>query len=745
MAQDPLQIKYDDLLCKAGFLNLQYTVRIRPAEKGSLYLSEITRITLQDLRRIIICSVREYIDPEDAIKKEMESYLKSCGAICGILILPSQILLVFMDKDLTYKWEPDNKNLNRTLSSEITPCTAEFFQKIEEYLEKVYRVIQKVYFREFGERETKKRRLQILSSIIEVLILNMCKQHDIILTKLPDSSLVNQLISFACEVPYSTPDLKNETGTDTSAKEVMLNAGLNIPVPEEVKISWLDPLLLTKILSLVLEKDKREPQRKKRTEDIPDSIKRESTLSLKLFNGVLDKISKKYCAMPTVIDPACNIGESLLLLLRYYDKGPDELILRHDTVSKRIYGAEPSSDRLMITRFGLVLSIIDSSFDDKALIQQDPSDGISLIRGHITTGSCIISENTAYDCISELERRKAMSILTPLPEDWFFETSDSPNIIITNPQNRVYESEPAIKDYVCRNYSSYSEEIGYSLLVAEYVFNQTSFPAYVFLNENWLSEARAARFRKMLKKSRIQEIMYIESVPDYLADISSSVLIGSEYSDGIIIKVSNQAGAWRSHLQIRKDLPESDGWNLKDPVRSRLMDLIKTDSVSLYDYCLGEMYHPGESYNFSKEEYWISIILEGDTLNTAGCGRPDPDARAIIKGPDQFLEGILISSLMQWYLRHLISKLELDNPFRLLAGLPIRQPDWYESGDSSTVGIITKCINKRSYLLNLLNLCRYDHDRKRIQKGLVQVMMDLDNAIFSLYRIPEDLHERLRY
>jgi hypothetical protein len=743
MAPEPFLLILEELLNQAGLSGVPYSVRVRYAEidPANLHGIAISRIILSDLKSILVFYVPDPDIPEDKIKKEMEKYLESSGAFSGILIFGSEFFEVIRGEDLVPVWYSGiNGKINECKNSRI-PFKTGFVQNLVDYLKKIYNTALRIYFREYGEGNSKLMRLHILSVMIEILLQNMSLRYDINLLNLSDQSLFNQLKTLAYEIPGHYEILASPPEIDRSIRFDMVEAGVQIPIPDGVKISWIDPILLTKLIIQILEE--RDYKKKQKNQEFQTESREEFLISSSVFRIILDEISLGYQIMPVIIDPACNTGESLLLLFRKYAEERDSVGLRLERVSSRIYGTDSSFESVMLTRFGLVLSIIDSSFNDRSLLDPGPTNLISDIREHITVGSCIIPEGAVNDYISEQDRRYALRILPPLSKTWARDIPTDNSIILTVPQNLKCEKEPAIKNHLCMTFSSYSDGMDYSLLVAEYVLMHYDLPSYLFLNMNWFSEAKASRFRRYLKISRINQIIYPEPGTESIGDLELSAIISSDKSlknsDQISIITVDDTGLLQIYYQIRNDLSETDGWNLKDPARSQLLDLIKRNSVTLYDYCLGEMYSPEVIIGNSEDEIWISLIPDRNNLKVVSSPHPDHRSIAVIKGPDPFLEGLMISSLFKWLYRDLIRKWEVNNVFRLLSDLPVFQPDWYDPFDCSIVEIITTGIRKRTYLLNLLALCRYHHDQKRVKMELVRVNDNINDAVLSLYRIPHSL------
>ena len=599
---------YDNLIHQAGFTEGQYSVRVRSLENDFPDYQGMTiyRITFPDLRRILIWSMQNSPEPEDKIKEDLVNYLESSGSLCGILLFRSGILQVCRHDDFTYRWNPNIQNLKEKLSGDILPYRLSFIRIIEEYLEGIYQTVSRIFFQTYGESEIENREFQILSVIINILILKMAEKHGIQISDDNEKSRLYTLKSFACEIPYHTDICVNVSGIPLSIIHTMVNAGLLVPLPDQVKISWIEPLFVTRVLGNIIEKKRLSGRQKKFR--IIDEREEDFLLSSAIFGNVLNRIRRDYKSVPVIVDPACCEGEILISLMRY-ETGSDRVDCRLKQVATLLYGADPSISNIMLVKFGLVLRIIDSAFTDPSLLQVISPDYILQMREHIRVGSCILIRDTVIDCISEDDRRKVITALPPLSHHWPDSSPLMPAILMSFPKNQAFETEPDLKDYICRYFTSYSEGIDYSLLVVEHILNFTDYPAYIFLNVKWLSDARSARFRKWLKKSRMDHIILEYSENKNIGNYPLSVISGRENSDMITISIVKNDGIWQSHTQNPASLPDTDGWNLKDPRISLLSDKIRKNSISLYEYCLGEIYRSDE-INLERDDGELDLIYK---------------------------------------------------------------------------------------------------------------------------------------
>ncbi|MDD1723577.1 MAG: hypothetical protein LUQ07_00440 [Methanospirillum sp.] len=186
----------------------------------------------------------------------------------------------------------------------------------------------------------------------------------------------------------------------------------------------------------------------------------------------------------------------------------------------------------------------------------------------------------------------------------------------------------------------------------------------------------------------------------------------------------------------------SDGWNLEDPLEILIVNRIGENSIALSEYCLGAVYSPQDIVPENADEVWISLLQAENGLYTVSGNEPDPDSVAVIRGPDPFLEGVLLSPVIRWYWQCL-NHGQIANPFVAVSMLPICQPDWYDPGDRGRVDALISCVNKRSYLLKMRVYSRHYHDLERISAQVRKNDEELFRLTSELYRFSDSLSRTL--
>lgn len=740
MAADKQPFPYDHLISGAGYGNTRYAIAERPLEKGIAFFQGITayRITLPDLRRILVWSAGDASEITEEVKMDLAGYLQSSGAVHGILADHSRVSYLTNLPDSKPGWSLCPPDIDR-IPEDIIVQNRQVTIVLDRYLRTLYRCISRSFYQVLGEMERELRHHVILSGLLETLLVQMGNQHQIDQSSLLGSSLLSRLQALGSGIPRYPEDGTDRQGMDRDVSDRLLKTGLSIPLPGELRISWIDPILMAQALNrLVSEAILPEKRRKRHYEEEEDQ---DTAMPAYLLHAVLDDLIGRYRDLPVIVDPASDFGELPLFLLRRYEDGTREPVLRLNLVASHIHCSDPSVSSTMIARFSMVLHIINGCFSDPSLSEPGSIDQISRIRKNIQTGSCIFSREIKDEFFSEQEGKQLLHSIRPLDPSWPYLTVGTPTILISCPKRRTCDLRPETRQYLCRFFSSYSPQVSFSLLVAEYAIRSCNFPSILFLNEDWFSDSGCTAFRKWVRSSRVNRIIAEENrmqrqYPPW------SCLMATGSADFVEITRIDADGKTRIFPLNREELPVSDGWNLEDPLENRIIDHILGNSVSLSEYCLGAVYSPDDILP-DDAVAWISFIHTGQSLSISPGNEPDPDSVAVIRGPDPFLEGILLSPVIQWYWQYLNNR-EIANPFVTVSMLPVCQPDWYDPDDRRRVDTLISCVNKRSYLQKMKRYSRYHHDLERISGQVKRIDEELFRLTCEFYRLSDTLSGALR-
>ena len=742
MISDKVSLIPDNLLNLAGIEIPVIQVRERPLERGISYNLGVRafRVTLRDLRRVVIWSAPDLSTPEDVLLTDLLYHLQASGAFCGVLLLHSQVLSISQQMSADRGWTTRKIRLNQRFSGDILSINPGTTEILQQYLSDLYKTINRTFLHTFGEREDGVQRLFVLSSVLKTLYTRMGMQHGIVISQPCEDALINYLVHLGTEPPEYLSDGEIPFWKDLESDSEMVKAGLKVPLPEELRISWIDPILITRELGDLMKKVK-EKGRKKGQKAIEDDHAITIIESM-VFGYTMREISKNYAHIPCVIDPTSGSGELVYCLLRLFDTIPDHPGDRLNQVAEKIYCADPSFSSILLTRFGLTLQIIDTDFSHPELINSIGSEHISGIKRNVRVGSAIISDTLGDECLSEQERREIIRIMRPISREWPGIQPEDQALLICSPKNHLPDFRPEVRQHLFRNYSSFSGGSPYELLTAEYALSSYNCPVFLFIRTQWLSDSKSLHFRRWVKKNGKIRVLYEEGygcqqITHGWSCISSG---GSSHNIGVI-SLQETGGIQAFSLQL-SDLSDTDGWNLKDPKTAELIDLIQKDSISLEDYCLGAVYHPEQAPLLGEGQIFHSFIIKEGKITVISNKTLNPDARAVIIGPDYFLAGLISSSLMQWYWSQ-VNASEYSSSLSAVYSLPIRQPDWYDPHERRLVDSIADSTRRVMYLTRSRLAARQFHDIMRIDNGINMSRENRDQAVFQLYQIPERLRSKV--
>lgn len=742
MVSDNGSLIPDELLNLAGIEIPVIQVRERQLEEGICFDLGIRsfRFTLGDLRRVVIWYAPYLSTPDNALLKDLHCHLQVSGAVSGVLLLHSQVLYLNQHISTKKGWTNDGHRLNHRFPGDILSFNPEIVDTLQQYLSDLYKMTNRAFLHTFGERDDGVQRLFLLSSLQKTLIIRMGMQHGISVLHPSEETFINRLVNLGTEPPEYMSVGERPVRKDIASDSEMIKAGLKVPLPEELRISWIDPILLTRELGYLLKKVK-EKRRKKGQIGAQDDNSTPITAS-KVFEYTMREISGIYTDLPCVIDPLSGSGELVQWVLRMYDTLPDHPKDRLYQVAENIHCADPSFSNILLTRFGLALQIIDSDFSHPDLIKPFDSKQTSEIMKNVRVGSAIISDTLGDECLSEQERREMIRIMRPISGRWPDIPPDKQALLICCPHYHDHDFRPEVRQYFFRNYSSYSGVSPYDLLVAEYALSKYNYPVFLIIRSKWVSASKSSHFRRWVKKNGRVLVVFEE---DYEGqDITSewSGLFSGDSSHKIGVVTLQETGEIQAFSLPLSELSDTDGWTLKDPKIAELMSLIQKDSIYLEDYCLGAVYNPEQVPILGEEQVFLSFIIKEGRIAVISDKTISPDARAVIIGPDYFLAGVIGSSLMRWYWDR-VNTSENSSSLSALHSLPIRQPDWYDPHERTLVDGIADSTRRIMYLNRSRLAARQFHDLTRIDKGIKMSEERRDQAVFELYKIPERLWSKL--
>ncbi len=696
-------------------------------------------VTLHDLRQVLIWNGSKETELSDGIKKELITHLKNSGACAGYLIRGGTLTQVRNRKDKTPEFCNTAEHLPDLIYNEIICESADVSESLDTYLDALHRTLSGVFYRSYGESDRERRELLVLSGILETVLTKVFENCGIDFTAAPEHSCIRHLVTLGSAIPGYLKDEPPYT-LDPVTHSIMVKEGCSIPIPALLRIHLVDPVILIRAFSRLIQRVR---DRKKRKKDhIACDCDISSLISSPVFSHVIRCI-KNFEKTPVIIDPQSGNGELLLLLLRSHTKEENSPLDRFNRIADTIFSSDPSFSSVLLTRFGLILHAIDGDFLHPDLFQPCQKEHLDTFRSHIRVGNTLYTRDITDEYFSEQEAEAAFHSLRPSDEDWLDTVSDRPAILITAPCRQKALKNPEIRQYLCKHLSSYSYDAMTALYTGEYAIRMRHC-SYIFLPSAWLSDLNAGPFRKMIRRSRVTEIILEEHSQERDLSDTWSCICAGDFSPSIGITRFTDNRSEVSYRLIRDDLPDEGGWNLEDPFERDIMSCLMKDSVSLSEYCLGALYKPEDLTEQDHHEgCWISIHYTPDGLLITSGDIPNKTADIIIKGPDKYLEGLLISPLIRWYCRYMSKNQSFVHSAHLISAIPVHQPDWFSPEEKEYVRHITESLHERAFLIQKREYARSCHDKERIRKKLQQIEEKVNKGVCSLYQIPEFLQDRL--
>ncbi|PWR71053.1 hypothetical protein ACKUB1_05915 [Methanospirillum stamsii] len=736
MNSDNQSVISDYLLKTLGIHNDPYTIK-KAAFTISIHENSVFMdlITLSSMHQILIWTVSDQIIEDTLVRERLEFYLHATGAICGVICSESTKIQI-INTPIRPGWRSEIIPVQEIISDTVIIEHPVFSEVLDQYLDTIWKTVSRVYFQSYGENEKKLRRLAILSAVLEILLRRIGGKITSDSDDILENSLFFYLVQFGSTIPYYSQQQVNTSVFDKEVRRKMIQSGLSLPIPQRLAIPCIDPILLVRGIHRLLSRIKTK-ENKKKIEKVSDCDP-DSYLLSPVFSSIFHDIISRNPSIDAIFDPFSGRGEIVLLFARFLGLKCNELNKRLKNLSSAVYCSDNSISSILITRFGLALTIIGGDFSTPELVKPAHNESISQLIKHTRIGSCFFSPEVTDEFLSENEKRTAELTYRPLFTGWPDIPPKTSVLVITAPSGHVDLKIPEIRQFLCKKYNSYSTEPSFSTIAAENILLTIPYPAFIFIRRTWLSESTSEPFRRWVRKNRISKIVIDDSTKNPNDELWTCLIADSISPDIEIIR-TNKNGKTKSFRIEKRELSLHGGWSLTDPSSSLILDLIRDDSIPLSEYCLGALYLHDEIKEFFEDDFWISCIAREDVLIIKSGNKPDPESAIIMKGTDNFLEGVLTSSVLQYYWKHTQDVGDGKNPPVAISLLPICRPDWYDEEEQTLVHEISNCMKKRSFLLQKLKYSQSYHDTLRIQKKITDLERNRDKMVSILYKIPENI------
>ena len=693
-------------------------------------------ITLQDLRQVIIWDCSKKVELHDDIKKELIIHLQNSGSFTGYLFLKDSVSQVINRQEPVLEFKKEIQPLPELSGNDVIFEYKNIADALDSYLNLLHKTVSRIFYRNYGEGEPTTQRLIVLSGILQTILTKILLGNGVNTTAHTHSCILD-LITLGSAIP-GYPDNEPEIRIDKDICSAMVEEGCLIRVPEPLRIHLLDPVIAVRAFRRYLNRIKN--QEKRKTEHTAGGCDLFSLISSPVLTQVIKSL-REPGKKTAIIDPCAGDGELILLVLRLCNWQKKSPPARFKKIADTIFCADPSFSSVMLTRFGLVLHAIDGDLLNPDLFLPYPREVKDDFCSHVRTGNILLTREIEDEYLSDQQAKKAVYSLKPLDSGWLEGLADHQVILMTAPCREMNLKIPEIRQYLCKRYKSYSHEAMTALYTAELAIRTLRYDSYIFLPASWLSDMHAGPFRKVVRETRVTKIILEQFSENSKSSEFWSCICAMEHLPSIrIIRITDN-GIITAYSLKREDLSESDGWNLEDPSEKEILNYLVKDTVSLFEYCLGALYRPGDLNK--KKGCWLSIQFRHGELKVSSGDALDKDADIVIKGPDEYLEGLLQSRLIRWYCRYMRRTWPFVHPEQVIPAIPVYQPDWFIEEEKKYVKQITESLRKRLFLTRKLQYSLSFHDRERIRKKLLLIDERLNKGVYSLYQIPEYLQVRL--
>jgi hypothetical protein len=158
-------------------------------------------VTLHDFRQVIIWDLSEETTPDDEIKNILSNHLIHSGSAAGYLLLKSAILEVMSTSEPDIQFSSNIKPLSDVFCNDRIYEESSFSERLDRYLDTVYRAVSRVFYQTYGEGEQDKREYFVLSGILKIFFVKMLHEAGFTYSGISEDSYIWHLIPFGTTVP----------------------------------------------------------------------------------------------------------------------------------------------------------------------------------------------------------------------------------------------------------------------------------------------------------------------------------------------------------------------------------------------------------------------------------------------------------------------------------------------------------------------------------------------------------------
>lgn len=706
---------------------------------------------------------------DDTVTGDLFAHARSAGVTATVLLLPDNRGVWYQGENPGDQLWIKNLCLNpegQGFSSQKGPCPSPgLCESLIRYLTDIRKEINGWFYRREGETSTTLRDLTVQTVIHQVLLTRISLAHGMVRKNLSGKTLWSELCTYATSVPVHDPyDIRAlGTGDDETDRVVQRLAAEPSSELNNIRLSWVEPDTWAEVFgrnlaTLAKKHHTRTASFTQLTRGTP-IIPRKTLVGQIVTEALADEINRFIPGR--IYDPAAGCGQMIALILRITrirssSSGRiDTIISRLICAGDTVHASDASSIHIATIRFVVVTWIIGGDLRDPSLMKNPLWYPVMSLNDHIRAGSILYGDDLTHEYVSPQAGFPAIRQLHPLDPADLNPGGTVFDLILTCPEGVIPSSVPEITSYLTKRYQSFQRDVPPSALICERITDQITVggAVIVLIPSCWLSEAAFLGFRRWMRRVLPAGIMLEDEAAGKidLKELSAIIYRREEISEVRVIR--SQKGddgcTPRDYSVLSKDLPEDDGWRLEDPWEEKILKDLSDDKMPLAEYLFDEMY-PRESGkgDIGSPEGWTSICCSAGAITIHQGDTAHQDATSIIPGRDQYLIGLLHSSLIRWYAEVSLRGMGEDKAdiISWIRCLPIRTIDHYCDEDYCASLAIEKIMCRLAFLTRQKKASRAWHDWDRLDRQIMREQEDLDIRVCCLYGIstPDCLEIRRR-
>ncbi|MFH0968424.1 MAG: hypothetical protein V1862_12145, partial [Methanobacteriota archaeon] len=622
------------------------------------------------------------------------------------------------------------------------------------YLTDIRKVVNGWFYRREGETRVSLRDLTVQMVIHQVLLTRISRTHQMTKGEPSEKSLWDELCTYATSVPIHDQYDIRALDIDDDETDQLIQRLASEPSSElnGIRLSWVEPdtwaEVFSRSLATLAKKHHKEPASSGEPHQGVSTRPSKTRMGQIIGETLADEIAR--FVPGKIYDPAAGCGQLITLVLRIIrmqssaSGGIDTIISRLISAGDTIYASDASAIHIATVRFTTVIWIISGEFRDPYLTKNPLWYPVMALTDHIRAGSILYGNDLSHEFVSQHGGFSTLRHLHPLDPPDLNPDSTLFDLILSCPDGIIPSYVPEISSYLTKRYQSFQRGVSPAALLCERIRELiTPEGAAIILTPScWLSEAPFLGFRRWMRCALPASIVLEDESAGRINQKELSAIVHWIGEEPLLNVIRLHTGDDRSHPRNYSvhpgDLPEDDGWRLDDPWEEKLLKDLYSDIMPLTGYLFDEVY-PGDSGrgDIGSPYGWTSIFYSAGTVTVYQGNAAHPDATSIIPGRDQYLIGLLHSSLIRWYAEVSFRRMGNDDAdiMNWIRCLPIRTIDHYCEEDCIAHAAIERIVYRLAILTRQQQSSRAWHDRERLLRQITAAQEDLDMKVCLLYGI----------